>query len=200
MSDSATKPGLQKLAVPLAPILPRLELAPGHQALLDGAMDAAAGLDRLAAAGAMPEAVRLVAHALPRREAVWWCCMCARGAPDPNLPQADAEALLAAEAWVRKPGDAAGRAAMECAQRTAFRSPEAWAAVAAFWCGESMAPVGQPAVPAAPHMPGVAVAGGVVLAAVRYRPERAEIRFSRFLAAARDIAVGGAGRIPPEEG
>jgi hypothetical protein len=187
MSDPATMPGLPKLAIPLGPLLPRLELEAAHLALLEGAVDAAAGLDRLAA------------HALPRREAVWWCCMCARAVPDPALPAADAAALLAAEAWVRKPEDAIRRAAMAAAQRTGFRSPEAWAAVGAFWSGDSMAPEGQPLVPPGPHMTGVAIAGGVVIAAVRRRPERAEHRFPRFLAAARDIAAGGAGRIPPEE-
>jgi hypothetical protein len=198
MADSVTRAGPQKLAVPLPPLLPRLELEASHAALLDGAQDAITGLDRLAGAGALPEAVRLAAHAMPRREAVWWCCMCARAVPDPALPHPDAEALLAAENWVRRQDDETRRAAMAAAQRTAFRSPEAWAAVGAFWSGGSMAPEGQPVVPPAPHMTGVAVAGGVMLAAVRLRPERAPERFARFLASVRDIAGGGAGRIPPE--
>ena len=36
------------------------------------------------------------------------------------------------------------------------------------------------------------------MAAVRGPSWRAEARFTRFLAAARDIAAGGAGRIEPE--
>jgi hypothetical protein len=55
-------------------------------------------------------------------------------------------------------------------------------------------------VPPAEHLTGVAVSGSVVLSAVRLRPERQDARFDRFLAAARDIAAGGAGRIPVEEG
>ena len=70
----------------------------------------------------------------------------------------------------------------------------------AFWSGGSMAPEGQPVVPPAEHLTGVAVAGAVVLAAVRLRPERQEGRFLRFLDSAREIAGGGAGRIPVEEG
>lgn len=191
---------LPKLAAPLPPLLPRLELEPPVAALLAGVPTAADGLLRLEEAGLRNEAARLAAHALPKREAVWWGCMCARAVPDPALPAPDAEALLAAEAWVRKPGDEAlRRAAMEAAQKTAFRSPEAWAAVGAFWSSGSMAPAGQPVVPPPDHLTGVAVSGGVVLAAVRNRPERAQDRLGRFLAAARDIAAGGAGRIPPEE-
>jgi hypothetical protein len=192
---------LPKLAAPLLPLLPRLELDPPAAAAINGARTAAEGILRLEAAGLRNEAARLAAHALPKREAVWWGCMCARAVPDPALPPMDMEALLAAEAWVRKPGDdALRRAAMEAAQRTGFRSPEAWAAVGAFWSGGSMAPAGQPEVPPPDHLTGVAISGGVVLAAVRSRPERAQDRLARFLASAREIAAGGAGRIAVEEG
>jgi hypothetical protein len=191
---------LQKLAVPLAPLVPRLELDAAGHALLEGVPDAAGGLDRLAGAGRLSDAVRLAAHALPRREAVWWACMCARAVPDPALPAEDAAALEAAESWVRRPDEPARRAAMEAAQKTGFRTAEAWAAVGAFWSGGSMSPEGQPVVPPAEHLTGVAVGGAVVLAAVRQKPERADDRFARFLASARDIAAGGAGRIAPEEG
>lgn len=194
---SATLP---KLSVPIAPLLPRLELDAEGAALLDGATDAASGIERLVAAGRMPEAVRLTAHALPKREAVWWACMCARAVPDPALPPADIVALDAAERWVRRPDEAARRGAETAAQKTQFRSAEAWAAMGAFWSGGSMAPEGQPVVPPAEHLTGVAVAGAVVLAAVRIKPERQEARFLRFLDSARDIAAGGAGRIPVEEG
>ena len=190
---------LPKLASPLAPLLPRLELEPPAAQVVSDTATAAEAILKLEAAGMRNEAARLPAHALPKREAVWWGCMCARAVPDPALAQADAEALLAAEAWVRKPGEEAlRRACMDAAQKTEFRSPEAWAAVGAFWSGGSMAPEGQPAVPPGEHLTGVAISGGIVLAAVRNRPERAAARFERFLAAAREIAAGGAGRIPPE--
>ena len=191
---------LPKLGAPLAPLLPRLELEPPAAAALAGAQTAAEGLQRLEAAGFFNEAARLSAHALPKREAVWWACMCAGAVPDAELPAPDAAARAAAEAWVRKPGDdALRRAAWDAAQATAFRSPESWAAVAAFWSGGSMSPVGQPVVPPAEHLTGVAVSGAVVMAAVRGHPERASARLQRFLAAARDIAGGGAGRIALED-
>jgi hypothetical protein len=192
-------PALSKLAAPLGPLLPRLEYEAEVAALVAAAPDAAAGLTALAEAGRYPEAMRLAAHALPKREAVWWACMCARAVPpDPTLTDADRAALEAAEAWVRKPEEATRRAAMTLAQATGFKSAEAWAAVGAFWSGGSMAPEGQPVVPPAEHLTGVAIAGSVVLAAVRRLPERADIRFRRFLTSARDIAGGGAGRIEPE--
>ena len=190
---------LTKLAAALAPLLSRLEFEAGAAAALGDAQTAADGIERLEAQGFRNEAVRLAAHALPKREAVWWACMCAAGVPDPTLPVADAAARVAAEAWVRKPADEPlRRAAWDAAQLTAFGSPEAWAAVGAFWSGGSMSPEGQPVVPPAEHLTGLAVSGAVVMAAVRGHPERADARFGRFLAAARDIAVGGAGRVAPE--
>ena len=195
MSQSQTLP---KLAVPLPPLLPRLELDGVASEILSGKPDAAAGIAALAEAHRFPEAVRLAAHALPKREAVWWACMCARAVPDPRVQEADLKALAAAEAWVRRPDEANRRAAMAAAQATRMQTPEVWAAVGAFWSGGSMAPEGQPVVPPADHLTGVAVTGAVVLAAVRRQPERAEARFLRFLDSARDIAAGGAGRIEPE--
>ncbi|TCH99486.1 hypothetical protein EJV46_02070 [Roseococcus sp. SYP-B2431] len=194
---SASSPN--KLTTPLEPLLPRLELDGPGTSLVTGLPDAAAGVARLAEAGRMPDALRLVAHALPKREAVWWACMCARAVPVAEPPACDSEALTAAETWVRKPDEPARRATMEVAQRGGFRSPEAWAAVAAFWSGGSMAPEGQPVVPPADHLTGVAVAGAIILAATRVAPEKAEARFQRFLQSARDIAGGGAGRLEPEK-
>ena len=188
-----------KLAVPLEPLLPRLELDGAGTELMAGKMDAAAALDALVAAARLPDAMRLIAHALPKREVVWWACMCARAVPDAALPAPDAEALVAAETWVRRPDEASRRAAMAAAQASGFRTPEAWAAVGAFWSGGSMAPEGQPVVPPADHLTGVAVAGGIIMAALRHKPELAPMRFARFLESAREIAAGGAGRLSPEE-
>jgi hypothetical protein len=191
---------LPKLAVPLAPLIPRLELDAEGSAIIAGKPDAASAVSALADAGRLPEAVRLAAHALPKREAVWWACMCARAVPDPSVADPDLKALAAAEAWVRRPDEANRRAAMAAAESTKMQSPEAWAAVGAFWSGGSMSPEGQPAVPPAEHLTGVAIAGAVVLAAVRRSPERADARFGLFLTSARDIAGGGGGRIEPEQG
>lgn len=188
-----------KLAVPLAPLLPRLELEPPAQAALHGAATVEEGLARLEAAGELMVACRLAAHALPKREAVWWACMCARAAPpdEPGTP-ADAAAIEAAEAWVRRPDEPARRACMAAAEKTGFRSTEAWAAVGAFWSGGSMAPEGQPVVPPGDHLTGTAIGGAVVLAAVRRKPDELDARLRRFLASARDIALGGAGRMATE--
>ena len=156
-------------------------------------------LQRLEASGFLVEAARMVAHALPKREAVWWACMCAMHTAPADLGENDRLARELAENWVRQQNDKLRREAMAKAEAADFGTPEAWAAVAAFWSGDSMAPEGQAAVPPPGHLCGTAVAGSIVLAAVRGDPLRQPARLKRFLESGRNIAAGGPGRLPPEE-
>ena len=196
MSDTTPQAKLDGTA--LAAILPHLELSPAAAAALGGAERPAAAVASLAAAGFLVDAARLCAHALPHREAVWWAARCAAATAPAELPEADQAACTLAEAWVRRVSDETRRAAMAKAEAAGFLSPEAWVAVAAFWSGDSMAPLGQPKLPPAPHLTGTAVSGAVILASVRGQPVRQPDRLRVFLDSARDIASGGAGVIEKE--
>ena len=187
------------LATPWEDVLARTALTGECAALIQQDTDPAAAISRLEAADFVTEAAKLMAHALPKREAVWWACMCARHTTPADLPEADAAAVAGAEEWVRRQTDETRRAAFEHAQRANFSTAEAWAAVAAFWSGDSMSPLGQPKTPPPPHLTGTAATGSVTLAAVRGFPDRRDERLRRFLASGREIAAGGAGRLPPEE-
>lgn len=163
--------------------------------LVRGAADAADALARLCQADQWQGAIRLCAHALPTREAVWWACMCADHTAPAELAEPDRVVRVASEEWVRRPSDATRRAAMARAQDAGLVSPEAWTGVGAFWSGGSMSPEGQPAVEPAPDLFGTAIAGSILLASVRVEPSRQPGRLRRFLDSARDIAAGGPGRI-----
>jgi hypothetical protein len=198
---SAHPPGTRssKLSRELSALLVHLDLDAEGTAALGGCDDPVEALDRLEQAGLLIEATRLVAHALPAREAVWWACACSRHtAASGDRPTVETTVREAAEAWVRHPTDELRRAAMKEAAKAGFHSAEAWAAVAAFWSGDSMAPPEAPKVPPQPHFKGLAVAGAVALAAVRGPAARREARLRRFLVSARDIAAGGAGRLEAE--
>lgn len=182
----------------LAGLIPHLDLSPEASAVTTGANRVEEALSKLEAAGFLIEATRLMAHALPKREAVWWSCMCAAHTAPSDLPEQDQQCRGAAEDWVRQQNERARYIAWDMAQASDFGTPEAWTAVAAFWSGGSMAPEGQPAVPPQPHFTGLAVAGVIGLAAVRRDVTRRDARLHRFLESGRNIAVGGPGRLPPE--
>ena len=183
----------------LAALRPRLELPADAADAIQDCVTVPEALAALEGGGFLLEAVRLVAHALPKRESVWWACMCGLHTAPADLADPDRVAREAAELWVRQQTEDTCRAAMDCAQATEFATPEAWAAVAAFWSGDSLAPAGQAAVPPAPHLTGTAVSGAVALSAVRGDVFRRTARLSRFLESARNIASGGPGRLGAEE-
>ena len=184
---------MKKLVTPLPDILSRVRLAPPSLALLVGLRSAGEALAILEQEKRWVDAVNVFAQALPKREAVWWACVCARAAPEPEPRPCDIEAVAAADAWVRRPEEANRRAAMAAAQKAECSSAEAWAAVAAFWSGGSLGPDTAPEIPPGDHLTGVAVASSVILSAVRQEPEKAPQRYLRALVSAYDIAQGGGG-------
>lgn len=94
------------------------------------------------------DAVRLLAHALPKREAIWWSARCVRAAlGDSEPPRTDRNALEAAERWVVEPDEKNRRAAQPAAEATNYETACGWLAAGAFWSGGSMAPPDMPDVP-----------------------------------------------------
>ena len=185
-------------AADLASMMPHLGLSPEAAAATSGSGRVEDALVKLEAGGFLIEATKLMAHALPKREAVWWSCMCSSHTAPPDLPEADKRCRRAAEEWVRTQNEKQRYAAWDMAQASGFGTPEVFTAVAAFWSGGSMAPEGQPAVPPQPQFVGNAVAGVIALSAVRGDPTKRDVRLKRFLESGRNIATGGPGRLPPE--
>jgi hypothetical protein len=186
-------------AAQLEEVLARCDLPPEARPCIAGVGDITAVIELLARHDFLIEAARLFAHALPKREAVWWACMCAVHTAPAQIGEPDRKARELAEEWVRGQTDTLRRHAMREAENAGFQSPEAWAGVAAFWSGDSLAPPdAQMKVPPPGHLTGVAVAGAVTLAAVRVNPAAKDQRLQRFLGSAREIAAGGAGRLAPE--
>src|SRR5436190_17204799 len=58
------------------------------------------------------DAVRFLAHALPKREAVWWAWVCARRAAGEEPPPKIKASLDATEKWIAQPTEDNRRAAM----------------------------------------------------------------------------------------
>ncbi len=174
-----------------------LQLSPEARRLLGADDPPATFLGRLLDGGYDIDAVNLMAHALPKREATWWACLAARtalpAAPEPAL----VAALEAAEAWVYKPTDANRRDAQAKGEAAGLSTaPAALAAAAAGWSGGSLTPADAPVVPPSDALTPTAVYTAVLMAAAAPgEPQAIRERYRLFLEQAVDIAKGGTGRV-----
>jgi hypothetical protein len=147
-------------------------------------------------------AVRLLAFALPKREAVWWACLASRADiaadPKPTRP-ADTACLEAAEAWVYKPVEERRLACYRAALATKTDRPASMAALAAAFSSGSLAPPDSPpevqAVAPDDSLTAQIVGNAVVMAAVRTDPAQASRHLTRLLDQGCDIARGGNGAL-----
>jgi len=183
--------GLVKItAKTAAEVCKHFALGDEAKKLLRDGLTPAQFLDTLIEKQQFPDAVRFLAHALPKQEAVWWACVCARSVGGSNPPPKIAAALQAAEKWVADPSEGNRRAAMPAAEAAEFKTPAGCAAVAAFWSGGSLAPPNVPAVPPGEYLTAHGVAGSVMLAAVQSEPEKAPEKNRKFLAQGIEVAKG----------
>src|SRR5262245_32109150 len=88
-----------------AEVCRRADLSPDGVAAIAGQADAETCLRTLLERERYGDAVKLLAHALPKREAVWWGILVARGELGESPPPVAVEILAAAERWVRQPTD-----------------------------------------------------------------------------------------------
>ena len=158
-----------------------LESDEAKQLLGNGKMPAGEFCELLAGKKQHSDAIRLLAHVLPKAAAVRWACQCIRHVGLGDTPTAAATALLAAEAWAAKPTDEHRRAAFPAAQAAGFAHPAASAAMAAFWSGGSLAPPELPVVPPGEFLTARAAAAAILLAAVMQQPEKAAEKQRLFL-------------------
>lgn len=165
------------------------------KALLNDAASPAVYFQALRDAVLLRDAASFIAYALPKREAVWWACLCAREALADDAEAAEQETLAATEAWVLKPNDENRRAAWALAEDSGMETPASWAAMGAFSSGESIGPVESPAaVPPAENLTGTAVSAAVLFAALAGDASQIDSKLEGYLKRGIDIAKGGSGR------
>ncbi len=171
-----------------AEVCQHFELGDAARGLLRDGLAPKMFLDSLVEKKQFPDAVRFLAHALPKREAVWWACVCARAAVA-NPPAKAAAALQAAEKWVADPKEEHRRAAGAAAQAAGIGSAAGLAAMAAFWSGGSLGPPDLPPIPPGEFLTARGVSGAVLIAAT-LEPAKAVERHKLFLAKGVEVANG----------
>ncbi len=151
------------------------------RALLDPELGVKRNLEALREGGFAFDAVRMLAHALPPRGAVWWAWGCARqAAPDP-VPDPVQVCLEATETWLADPTDAHRRAVGKIGNETAEPTPASMAAMAAFLAEGSTALEGQPDTPPPPHVAGKLAGGAISIAALGDDPDTTRELLTLFL-------------------
>jgi hypothetical protein len=158
-------------AATAAEVCANYELSPDARKVLRDGLAPREFVELLARAGKYIDAFDFLAHALPKREAVWWACLSVRHAQGPELPPKQLAALQAAVAWVLEPDEPKRRAAQAAGEAADFATPAGGAALAAFGSGGSLGPPNLPAVPPGPFMTAQAVSGSVTLASVQGDPD-----------------------------
>jgi hypothetical protein len=148
-----------------------------HRAFLQALVDAALHLD----------AVRYLAHALPRREGVWWAWVTAKRAAGAEPAPKIRASLDATERWIAQPTDANRRVAFERAQEADIGTAAGCAGLAAFLAGDSLAPPNLQAVPPGEFDASKAIAGSIMLAAVAAEPQKAPEKFQAALQQGLDV-------------
>jgi hypothetical protein len=176
-------------------ICSRAKLSTEAVALLSPALSPQAFLALLMDGRHFSDAVRFLAFSLPPREGIWWACVIARGI---ELTPSDTDCLDRAIAWAYEPDDARRRACMEAAERLNFEGAAAYAALAVFWSGGSLAPEGMPDALPDPSLCAIGVGASVLLAVAAGDPQSAARRFGDAIERGMDIANGGNGKLKAE--
>jgi hypothetical protein len=177
-----------------AEICKRVDLSAEAAAFLVPGLSPQGYLALLVDARLVGDAVRFLAFTLPIREGVWWACVVAHS----NLAEPTATQSLALERtanWVYEPNDTNRRSCMEAAESSNLEGAPAYAALAAFWSGGSMAPENMPEALPDPKLGPIGVGASVLLSIASGDAAHQNTRFEKAIERGVDIANGGNGRL-----
>jgi hypothetical protein len=174
----------------------RVELSAGAKLLVRAGQTPRELLDQLIQGRHYLDSIRLIAHALPKREAVWWALACAKMAHGEPIPPPFVGAIRAAEDWIVDPSDTNRRATLPAAEAAGLGTPAGCACASAYFSGGSLAPIGIADVPPGEHVTAQLVAASVSMAAVFVEPSQAPEKHAMHLALGRKIIDGTAGPLP----
>lgn len=173
-----------------AEVCTRVRLGEEAKGLLTDDLTPSQFLELLSQKGLYWDALKFLAHALPKREAVWWACLCARPLANASSTSKTTAALEAAERWVTDPTEENRRATFAAAEAVELSTAAGCAAMAAFWSGGSLSLPDTPVVPPPDHLTAHGVACAIQLAVVAREPEKAQEKYQKELALGIEIAKG----------
>ena len=136
------------------------------------------------------DAVMLMAHAMPKREAIWWACQCIRSANGDTLVPPASALIAETEAWVAKPTDEQRRKTFDLAERANFDPPAGFLGMAVFFSSGSLSLPNLPPVPPKEHLAAGMVGNCVKIAAVCQGGSRSAEFYPQFFTLGFGVAAG----------
>lgn len=136
------------------------------------------------------DVIKLVSHALPKREAIWWGALCVEMISTKDDPPEDIEALRSVVQWVIEPKESQRIQAAFAADQCQTASPACSLAQAVKWSDGSMSRPGLPEVPPEPEMTPNAIVAAVRFAAKKGSRAKQTQRLREFLRLAVEVAEG----------
>jgi hypothetical protein len=136
------------------------------------------------------DAVRFQTYSLPKRQAVWWACLCLRSVSDPMRKPKQAEALKAVVRWVLDPSEEHRQAAGKAGKAATVNTPIGAIAMSVFFSGGSIMPPDKPVIPPDPLLTANILTGAIVGLVGEVPPEKAKATLLSFIALGISVARG----------
>jgi len=172
-----------------AELVTPLPLSERALALLTPELTVRQYLDALVAVPLRVDAMRVLALALPKPEAVWWGALCVHlGLPKPWKHSAE-KAVATAETWVKTPTDDNRRACALTAETAGWDTAAGCLAGSAWLSGGSLSPPKLPPVTPRDDLTGQMLASVLLLASVN-DPKTTDAKQDEFLALGFQVASG----------
>jgi hypothetical protein len=142
----------------------------------------------------LSEAIRYLAIALHRREAIWWACVTHRNLSLKIDDTNEQKAWELVEEWVYNPTEENRQKTYSIAESLDFATPGSYGAMGVFWSGGSMAPPEAGLiVPPSPNLTGTAVGASILMTCAKGEPQKVTNRLKTALEIGLDVAYGGNG-------
>lgn len=139
------------------------------------------------------DSIIFLAHALPKREAIWWACLCSKSMTNKKTKADDLASLTMAEKWVYEPDEKIRRMCGTLAEKGEYKSAQNWTAAAVFWSGGSITKEDEPAMEPAAYLYAHAVSGAILNAVGASVADDIDMQFQEFIKQGLNIADGGNG-------
>ena len=147
------------------------------------------------ASGKLRDAAAVCAYLLPKRDVIWWACRSLRSRP--GLIEPASQALLAAEAWVREPGESARDLADQWAKASDQQAPATWVAYAAGFTSGNLAVLPDGPIRTPAHLTAECARVAMVFAECRLDAEAGRPFLREAVDAALRRLTSGEGVVPP---